>query len=133
MWAGSTSFSCMPTAATKMWIDDQLVADHWRQGWLAWNDLAQVHFEAGTKHKIKVEWVKEGASTCVLTWKPPEKDAAGNTSLWSQVGEGIDYYFIYGGTGPGRWTCDRGVSAAHGQGADDAGVGVRAVAIAAAV
>ena len=28
-------------AGLKMWVDDRLVVDHWRQGWLPWNDVAR--------------------------------------------------------------------------------------------
>ena len=95
---GDYKFQLYANGGSKMWIDDQLVADHWRQNWLPMNDLAVGHFAAGSKHKVKVEWVKDGGSYCTLTWKTPEEGAADKTSLWSQVGEGIDYYFVYGPT-----------------------------------
>lgn len=94
--AGVYQFQLYADGGFKMWIDDQLVSDHWRQNWLAWNDIAKVKFDANTKHKIKVEWVKDGGSHCELKWKAPLPNQTDDTSLWSQVGDGIDYYVVYG-------------------------------------
>jgi alpha-D-xyloside xylohydrolase len=79
----------------KMWVDGHLIADHWRQGWLPWIDLAKVHLEAGRAHPVRIEWTKDqGMETMRLSWKTPAASRA--TSLWSEVGEGTDYTFIYG-------------------------------------
>jgi len=79
----------------KLWVDGQLVISHWRQGWLPWWSVAKVHFEAGHHYHLKMEWTKEqGMETVQLFWKTPSHDV--DTSLWSEVGQGIDYYFIYG-------------------------------------
>jgi alpha-D-xyloside xylohydrolase len=97
--AGDYKFELYANGGYKMWIDGQQVANHWRQDWLPWDDLASAHFDANTKHHIKVQWIKDNCEFCTLTWKPPladEAPTAGNTSLWSQVGDGIDYYFVYG-------------------------------------
>jgi alpha-D-xyloside xylohydrolase len=99
--AGMYKFCLNFNGGAKMWIDDRPVADHWRQSWLASDDLAKVAFEGGSKHKIKIEWVKDQGTTIGLTWKTPDAGTGDNTSLWSQVGGGIDYYFIYGGAGAG--------------------------------
>ena len=34
--------------------------------------------------------------TVQLLWKPPRRARTPHTSLWSEVGDGIDYYFVYG-------------------------------------
>ncbi|HVT81047.1 MAG TPA: TIM-barrel domain-containing protein, partial [Phycisphaerae bacterium] len=99
--AGTYQFRLNYNGGAKMWIDDKPVADHWRQGWLAWDDIAKADFAANSKHKIKIEFVKDQGNTISLTWKAPDAQTNGNTSLWSQVAGGIDYYFIYGGTGAG--------------------------------
>ena len=77
-----------------MWLDGKLVIDHWRQGWLTDNDQIKVHLEAGHHYAIKIESGGDEASTMQLTWKTPTPD--GSTSLWSEVGDGEDYYFVYG-------------------------------------
>ncbi len=74
---GDYHFALYANGGFKMWIDDQLVIDHWRQNWLPWDDLAKAHFDAHSKHHIKVQWIKDGCDYCTLTWKPPlAEDAA---------------------------------------------------------
>ena len=94
--AGTYQFHFNFNGGGKLWIDDKLVADHWRQNWLASDDIAKADFAASSKHKIKVEWTKDQGTTINLTWKTPDATSNSNTSLWSQVANGIDYYFIYG-------------------------------------
>ena len=72
-----------------------MLIDRWRQGWLPWTDVARVRLEAGRRYKLKLEWQKDqGVETMRLRWKTPAPSA--DTSLWSEVGDGIDYYVVYG-------------------------------------
>jgi alpha-D-xyloside xylohydrolase len=92
---GDYLFQTYSNNGIKLWIDDRLVADHWRQGWLPWYDLARVHLTAKRRCRLKLEWTREqGMETMRLLWKTPSASAA--TALWSEVGDGIDYYFVYG-------------------------------------
>jgi len=118
---GDYTFQTFSNNGIKLWIDDRLVINHWRQGWLPWKDVAKVRLEAKRRHKIRLEWSKDqGMETVQLLWKTPldmgssegpitprdgtrpAKLAAPHatspqtTSLWSEVGDGIDYYFVYG-------------------------------------
>jgi alpha-D-xyloside xylohydrolase len=78
----------------KVWLDGKVVINHWRQGWLTAEDQIKVRLEAGHHYPVKIESGGDQRSTMELTWKTPDPD--GNTSLWSEVGGGVDYYFIYG-------------------------------------
>ncbi len=79
----------------KLWVDDKLVISHWRQWWLPWWNVARVRFEAGHRYHLKLEWTEEqGMEMMQLFWKKPSSSP--DTSLWSEVGDGIDYYFVYG-------------------------------------
>ena len=54
-----------------------------------------MHLEASHSYPIKVEWSMQGGNTAQLTWKTPSPEAD-KTSLWSEVADAGDYYFIYG-------------------------------------
>jgi alpha-D-xyloside xylohydrolase len=93
--SGPHLFEAFSNCGIKLWIDDQLVMDHWRQGWLPWKEDARVQLHSGRRHRIRLEWSRdEGMPTVHLLWKTPSADAS--TSLWSEVGGGTDYYFVYG-------------------------------------
>jgi alpha-D-xyloside xylohydrolase len=93
--SGDHLFQLYSNGGIRMWVDGRLVADHWRQGWLPWIDLARVPLEKEGRHRLKIEWSKDqGMETVRLLWKTPAKERS--TSLWSEVGEGVDYYFVYG-------------------------------------
>jgi alpha-D-xyloside xylohydrolase len=93
--SGDYLFDTFSNSGIKVWIDDNLVIDHWRQGWLPWKDVARVHFDAGSRHRLRIDWTKDqGMETMRLQWKTPA--ASNATSLWSEVGDGVDYYFVYG-------------------------------------
>jgi alpha-D-xyloside xylohydrolase len=95
---GDYTFQTFSNSGIKLWVDDRLVIDHWRQGWLPWKDVAKVRLEAKRRTKIRLEWSKDqNMETVQLLWKTPASSPAPQTtSLWSEVGDGIDYYFVYG-------------------------------------
>jgi alpha-D-xyloside xylohydrolase len=80
----------------RVWLDGKLLFGTWRQGWLPWWDTARLTLaSAHERHKLRVEWHRdEGEGTLRLKWKTPPRSPY--TSLWSEVGDGIDYYFVYG-------------------------------------
>jgi alpha-D-xyloside xylohydrolase len=94
--AGDYLFEAFSNNGIKVWIGDQLIMNHWRQSWLPWKDLARIHLEADRRYRVRVEWTKDqgGLVAMNLNWKTPSTESA--TSLWSEVGDGIAYYFVYG-------------------------------------
>ena len=91
---GDYQFKTYSNGRIKMWLDGKVVIDHWRQGWLTDNDQIKVRLEAGHHYALKLEHGGDEANTMQLTWKTPAPDDS--TSLWSEVGDGEDYYFVYG-------------------------------------
>lgn len=91
---GDYQFQTYSDGGIKVWIDGKLVISHWRQGWLASNDQVKLTLEAGHKYPIKIETDNEQQSTFKFLWKTPPMNH--DTSLWSEVGDGEDYYFVYG-------------------------------------
>jgi alpha-D-xyloside xylohydrolase len=93
--SGDYQFRTYSNGGIKVWLDGKLLISHWRENWLTDNEQVKVRLEANRKYPIKIEWNTEQGSTMQLTWKTPSPDVD-KISLWSEVGDGIDYYFVYG-------------------------------------
>jgi alpha-D-xyloside xylohydrolase len=94
--SGEYTLQTYSNGGITVWIDDKMVINHWRQDWLPWKEVAKVALEAKRRHKVRVEWTKDqGMETVQLLWKTPGSPQPA-TSLWSEVGDGIDYYVVVG-------------------------------------
>jgi len=91
---GDYQLDCYSNGGVKVWLDGGLVMDHWRQGWLSDHDRAKVSLAEGKSYPLKIEWKTEQGTNLRFTWKTPSP--SNNTSLWSEVADGTDYYFVYG-------------------------------------
>ncbi len=95
---GDYQFQTHANARIAVSINNQLLIDHWRQYWLPAFELVKVRLEAGRHYPLKIVWGGDSGELdrafMSLTWKTPAPSP--DTSLWSNVGEGIDYYFVYG-------------------------------------
>jgi alpha-D-xyloside xylohydrolase len=78
----------------KVWIDGKQVMDHWLQNWLTTDQQVKLQLTAGQYYKIRIETDGEQQTRMHLWWKTPAD--TDNTSLWSEVGERVDYDFVYG-------------------------------------
>jgi alpha-D-xyloside xylohydrolase len=79
----------------KLWVNGELQVDDWRQNWLPWQKLVQVPMEAGRRYDIEIEWIPNGGYIG-LNALPPYRDGNKKLSIYSNVGDQIDYYFICG-------------------------------------
>ncbi|HEY5040215.1 MAG TPA: TIM-barrel domain-containing protein, partial [bacterium] len=93
-FTGDYQFDCVSNGGIKVWMDNRLVMDHWRQGWLVDHDRTKIHLITGHRYPLKIEWSTEQGTTLKFLWKTPSTEK--NTSLWSEVGDGTDYTFVYG-------------------------------------
>jgi alpha-D-xyloside xylohydrolase len=92
---GDYTFRSYSSGTVQLSINGKLVIDHYRQGWLPNEDIAHVQLTAGQSVPVHLQWSSDiGVNILRLLWKPPVANRT--TSLWSQVGDGIDYYFVYG-------------------------------------
>jgi alpha-D-xyloside xylohydrolase len=89
--SGDYQFQTYSNGSTQLWLAGALQIDHYKQNWATEYDQFKVHLDAGKRYPIKV--ANRDGTTLELRWKLP---VAAATSMWSEVGEGIDYYFIYG-------------------------------------
>lgn len=84
---------------TKVYInDEEVVPERWRTAWNPNSYKFIYNFEAGKKYKIKLDWQPDGGISYVsLKFLTPRADQEQNKlSLWSEMGDEIDYYFIRG-------------------------------------
>ncbi|MGH7996298.1 MAG: TIM-barrel domain-containing protein [Opitutaceae bacterium] len=78
-----------------LWLDGRRLIHRWRQNWLPGIEEAPVALQAGRHYRVRAVWSKESdRGEAALLWKTPAREDT--TSLWSQVGGGIDYDFVYG-------------------------------------
>jgi alpha-D-xyloside xylohydrolase len=93
---GVHKFRLYSSGYMKMWLNGELVVDEWRQNWLPWTNLPQLNMEAGKRYPIKIEWIPTGGNIGLKYLTPEDKIYENSLSLYSEVADQIDYYFVYG-------------------------------------
>ena len=81
---------------TRMWLDDDLVVDSWRQNWLPWTHNLQFPLNSGERKRVRIEWVPQGGFIGLGALPPDPSQNPQSLSLYSEVGDQIDYYFVRG-------------------------------------
>jgi len=82
----------------KVWIDDKLLLDRWRQAWNPGSAILDVPFEKNKKLSLKIEWIPDGGESYTsFKWLEPVDGGNENSfGFLSEAGKQEDYYFIYG-------------------------------------
>jgi len=83
----------------KVFIDDEaVVAERWRTAWNPNTFRFRKEMEGDKKYSIRVEWKPDGGVSYLglKAQSPRAPEDQGNLSLWSEMGDRIDYYFIKG-------------------------------------
>ena len=93
---GEYAFQAYSNGGIKVWLDGKLMVEHWRQDWLPEYDQFRVRLEAGRKYALRIDTDGERSNVMRFLWKQPLPRPDTSTSLWSNVGDGIDYYFVAG-------------------------------------
>jgi alpha-D-xyloside xylohydrolase len=95
--AGTHKFLLYSSGYIKVWIDGKLILDKWRQAWNPWTNKFKVNITPGEKYTLRMEWIPDGGTYFSLRYLEPYPQAdQDRLSLWSEVGDVIDYYFIHG-------------------------------------
>jgi len=94
--SGIHKFRLYCSGYTKLWLDGKLIVDSWRQNWNPWIHLPCLEMKAGKKYQIKIEWIHSGGYIGLKCLTPEKGDTKNNISLYSEVADLIDYYFIHG-------------------------------------
>ncbi|MDR1502821.1 MAG: DUF5110 domain-containing protein [Prevotella sp.] len=84
---------------TTIYMDDEvIVPERWRTAWNPNSYKFTVDMKAGEKRKLKLDWKPDGGISYIglkaLSPRPEEEQS--KLSLWSEMGDQIDYYFIRG-------------------------------------
>jgi alpha-D-xyloside xylohydrolase len=105
VWEGSLSsdvegdhkFIVYSAGYVKVWLDDKLTIEKWRQNWNPWTNKFILKMKKGQKHKIKIEWKCDGSMyLAVKHLDPYPANEQKRLTLFSEVASQIDYYFIAG-------------------------------------
>ena len=93
---GVHKFSLYASDYHKLYIDDKLVLDGWRQNWNPWYRNFEIDLRAGKPRKIRIEWDRTVGYLALVHRDPLQPGEQDALSLFSELGEAIDYYFIVG-------------------------------------
>lgn len=100
--AGIYTFNTFATHKIRLWINNTLIIDGYNTTDLYLN--GKINLEANTRYKIRYEWQKDvddklhdpNNGAVQLRWSPPATESYDGITMWSEVGDMVDYYFIYG-------------------------------------
>lgn len=96
--SGLNKFLFYSAGYTKVWINNELLLDTWRQVWNPWSRPINIEMEKGKKYPIRIEWIPDANVSyfAVKYLSPVEPVVQNQLSLYSEVANQIDYYFIKG-------------------------------------
>jgi alpha-D-xyloside xylohydrolase len=103
-WSGSIAagepgiykFRLYSSSYIKLWLNGELLVDAWRQNWLPWTHLLRLRMEPGKRYPIRIEWIPAGGNIGLKCLPPEDPLYQSSLSLYSDVADQIDYYFIHG-------------------------------------
>ena len=93
---GDHKFQLYASSYFKLFIDDKLVFDRWRQNWNPLYHPFDVAMDAGKPVKFRLEWIPEGGYIALLHNDPLPDAERHSLTFTSEVGRAIDYWFIAG-------------------------------------
>jgi len=94
--AGTHKFQLYGSSYFKVYADDQLVLDRWRQNWAAWYHNFDVDMDAGKPVKIRIEWIPNDGYIALLHNDPLPFTERHSLTFTSESGRAVDYYFVAG-------------------------------------
>ncbi len=94
---GTHKFRLYSSSYVRVFADGKEVLNRWRQNWNPWFHNFDLPMTAGQPVELRIEWEPNQGYIALYGSDPlPDED---RHSLWlsSEVGQGIDYYFVAGG------------------------------------
>lgn len=93
---GLHRFQLYGSSHYRLYINDRLVLDRWRQNWNPWFANADVELPAGQAASVRLEW-EPNAGYMALFHAAPEAEADRKSIRFtSDVARGVDYWYIPG-------------------------------------
>jgi len=94
--SGLHRFRLYSSSYAKVFVDGKQVLERWRQNWNPWYHNFDLELAAGQPRDVRIEWEPNGGYIALLHNDPrPEADRR-SLSLASELGHGLDYYFVGG-------------------------------------
>ncbi len=94
---GTQRFKIYSSGYVKVFVDGVQVIDRWRQGWNPWFHNFDLPMDAGSRHKVRVEWTPDGGGYIALLHDNPMPVADRHSlTLTSDVAKAIDYDVVAG-------------------------------------
>jgi alpha-D-xyloside xylohydrolase len=94
--AGRHKFQLYGSSYFKVFVDEKLVLDRWRQNWAAWYHNFDVQMDAGKPVKIRIEWIPNDGYIALLHNDPLPDAERRSLTFTSETGRAIDYYVVAG-------------------------------------
>ncbi|GHT76457.1 alpha-xylosidase [Bacteroidia bacterium] len=97
--SGQYHFILYYAGYTTVYLDGQvIVPERWRTAWNPNSYKFTVDMQAGDRRKIKLDWKPDGGVSYIglKALSPKSTEEQNQLSLWSEMGDEIDYYFIRG-------------------------------------
>jgi alpha-D-xyloside xylohydrolase len=104
-WSGTVTpavgglhrFQIYASGYFKVLVDGKEVVNSWRQSWNPWYRKFDLDLAAGKPHKVQIEWEPQGGYIALDHSNPVPEPDRHSLTLSSELGRGLDYYFIPGG------------------------------------
>ncbi|MBF9254026.1 DUF5110 domain-containing protein [Pontibacter sp. 172403-2] len=96
--SGEFHFSMPASGYVKVWIDNELLLDKWREAWNPGQSVFTQKLEKGRRHPFKIEWNPDGGQSFIaLRYLTPQTPAEkSRIAFASEAGDKINYYFVNG-------------------------------------
>jgi alpha-D-xyloside xylohydrolase len=99
--SGEFEFRLYYAGYTSVWMDgEEVVPERWRTAWNPNTYKFRAYLKAGERVPLSLHWRPDGGVSYIglKALGPIDPVEQGKLSLWSEMGQELDYYFIYGKT-----------------------------------
>jgi alpha-D-xyloside xylohydrolase len=93
---GKHKFTLYASNYHKLFVDDANLIDAWRQNWNPWYRDFTLDLTPGKPRAIRIEWEGADGYLTLQHRDPLPGNEQNNLSLYSELAQAIDYYFVTG-------------------------------------